>query len=985
MPYNTIGFHNRLLFPVKIVRKRDNVLLNFLYPNQRYVEKAEVGTDLSIRIAHGPETEVMSVQISTTFETISIDPSVLRSPASNGAGTAYISDDILFDLYRIEPNGDWTILDDFRNVNAKDGMQIGHVTEGMFFVATVPNKKEEILFLYLVTDSDVDGNYGNISGYSYAKGFTTGEGAHIFENRGNEHRLLPNGHLKLNEGEVVLYQSPNFNSKAEAEKDHFWIFSGSLNDFTHYVSEPARSCIPGPNTVVTLHSSPNMGGTETETDEALADTTILSFETEKAVDAGSVHIGVLNELSQEYDKSENEKTVYRTTLALNNPAIEEVYLEAGSENTVVEIEGTSYTLNPYKPDTPRGLRVPISSLRRVVIRQEPGANSLHIPELFVNTNTMRPEERVVVHRDAALHNKIATLKSDLKSNRSALGLETDTAKLPDSACDAAQTVLQSLAKTALTGYHQDTGIQSVRRYDGTAMEHSHWWLDNSGNHAVYQAMSPEEYAAQIADVVKGIDSDNIHDLDSEGSQSAWDWIQEGWDTVKHVGSEIADKVEKGVKATIVFVKDNVTHMYQFTLKAAEMIVGVMKAVLDAIKLAIEKLIEFLRFLFDLKKIKEVYEALYSKMDQSLKDGTTYIKEKLHDAQGEVKNRLNSIRNDILKPISGKSVTPNTAHPPTAPHHNEVVEKFEWILSIVMANPHEFSFSTPGEFDKKVQDRVVARLESAVQNEMEILTDFVRNPGHIGADVTAAMATIVETIIDGLIEIVDDGIALIQKEVGCLEQLTTSPWEIPVLSKILQFCGLNLPSPLQIVCMIYAVPVGVACALEDIDVDGLTLANERIGHLLAGVADILNANSSPITTASVSKGSSPLPPWAGVILGLGKIADATVAQVLEGPTAHTDWLKAALWARGIGGLIIALCTTKGAIINGILDILCGGVKLGIGASNMDAPNAGFLVAEGTGWILELTGFTKQPEFMIVGCLAESGFFGMASEHHFSAAL
>ena len=303
-------------------------------------------------------------------------------------------------------------------------------------------------------------------------------------------------------------------------------------------------------------------------------------------------------------------------------------------------------------------------------------------------------------------------------------------------------------------------------------------------------------------VIKGLETD-IGDLFS--------WLESG---IEHA-VEIVENELTGLWHFIVKVGEEIYHGVMDTVEA---VIGAVRWVYNAIKVAIKDLIKFLEFLFewdDITRTKEVLKNLLKRYLKHEADQIEVVKEKLNEEINQLVKTINgwagidgwSGLGEAAKKHANASSTPNKNN--SAPGNMLSHHLHNNAGQITQNNPPPALNPNQSPIDT---------LMTALKQEGKVLDDVFEQLHKLGGDYqNLDLGTILQRIIaimaDGVLEsaevVMDAMLDILYELVSTILDALDTEIHIPVVSDILKDFGVPRLSLLDIFCWITAVPVTIS--------------------------------------------------------------------------------------------------------------------------------------------------------------------------------
>lgn len=271
-----------------------------------------------------------------------------------------------------------------------------------------------------------------------------------------------------------------------------------------------------------------------------------------------------------------------------------------------------------------------------------------------------------------------------------------------------------------------------------------------------------------------------------------------------------------------FIVRTAEKIISFVVDCVEKAVSCVVEIFNTIKIAAEKVIKFLKYVFDMGEILLVKDVIEKIMNVSKED----MKKELQEMKSTVKEAFEEIDKRILEwgdiqnigDIGGKSMQNIQNESEFTQHANDVhanyltntiVENQE-TASVVLQCPRELADYASGEIDRVIEELSVLyereketaeRLIKRMQNEffgdesitdMDILTLLRKLSALIASAAVEGVSAVVEVLFDLVIYILDIFFELLNTDIY-----------IPCVSEFLELCGIGTFSFMDVICFIPA--------------------------------------------------------------------------------------------------------------------------------------------------------------------------------------
>jgi hypothetical protein len=752
-------------------------------------------------------------------------------------------------------------------------------------------------------------------------------------------------------------------------------------------------------------------------------------------------IRVFTTLSEDYESDDKDDlrsvTRFRTTLVFP-PNVQNVEISAWEDDTSIEVDGKKYSIGPVQPAKLRP-----NQAGRIVVRltaEEAGA-----PELMVRTDTMPPGTVVMVYPDQEMHEKVSSLPDNALHQS---GLVKPNYTQED--CKQVQLALQSISQSMIHGYAETTaGVTSTRYIDASQMTDAHWVLslDPGSGKVTYQAINEQEAVtinATASKEVKQISkslaqgfslkktmkkatkvvvstsesavktvSNTAQDAAKTVSNTAQDAAKAAQDAATKAAQEAAKQAEAAAKAaekaantagdaivdaakavskqlvvTVHFLEDNVPGI-QFVVNQAKHAAMAIKAVVEMVEVAVEKFVEWVRFIFDWKDIQQTQKVIANTVKSGLKG--------MSQGAIKLKNSIDSVIDQLKKAVEKAESTAaiNSTNQASNPTSHGSTEKFEWFMDLLTKHSKNAKSSAPAtpnnagaqfvaDMKRAAGDlgKDLFGIEKSIERMGRAIADGDAGAAFIAAkDIACQLVTLGLDVIRAVIDVLLDGLAALID--GVLSLLTTKI-HIPYISTLLKkYLGIGEMSMLDVGALILAIPVTIGTKLISgqapfKSVDSLALGAARdveIGKTMAlGIVALVDGFMNAYTTLKATGATEAISTPDDGGMGPGKIL-----KFITGTVKYFGYLGASLIFSNQGAATIvyfacfmrALIEMKTVVFwgtpgfdrveagadaaLGAIKVICGSIEAGTG----QGLEGSIAILEGTGKIAVLGGFTEVP--------------------------
>jgi hypothetical protein len=380
--------------------------------------------------------------------------------------------------------------------------------------------------------------------------------------------------------------------------------------------------------------------------------------------------------------------------------------------------------------------------------------------------------------------------------------------------------------------------------------------------------SKEDLAAELASIQQ---PDSIWSDIADFFEDIWHAIVQGVMTVVHW---VVDAVESVVNIVVTFADQVFNTIAKLAIEGFEAIVGFVHGVFAWIGAEVEKVIDWLKDLFDWNSIWTTMETFYSYLQTGLNSVNTRLGESVQNVDtffADLTNDVNTgFANAISKlggtPFSGGgqqsmnrfaaiSGAPSADPPPVNPPGSATQNN--WFLSKLMSHfpgsglLEQLSPQFPSDLQSRIEDAwnnsgMIQDLQNTLSGIENVFSDFYQNPKSLWqtaiADILKVLQDIVDTILAGLDALTDTLIYAMQAAITMILQVLETPLnDIPVISwlwdNILRPQGSQEPMTLgKLACLVMAVPVTLVCEF----VTGSAPFSETGDGMPASPEDLQNA-------------------------------------------------------------------------------------------------------------------------------------------------
>lgn len=481
-------------------------------------------------------------------------------------------------------------------------------------------------------------------------------------------------------------------------------------------------------------------------------------------------------LTQDFDidtatKQLKSKPVYRTSISVC-PMTSLVDVWA-SEEVTVEINGSTYTIDPIK-----SAKVQPSILSKLSVSIP--ASDVNCPHLILCTDLMMPDHKHYIFPDVEAHQKIMNLQAgDLHRSRSQLGISD---QYSEEGLNQLQTVLQSIAKTIQ--YTHNPSAQGVHHdrilYPGN-LDHPHFLLDFTEDRSQYKPLVHSEVPQYIegarllqenvgqsllgdlGDYFKKATIVVVHTVEKVGQDTlkvVENVVRDDFQTVLKVGEDIvhgdithigqdllqggeninkdlvkgagtiggdivagAGQLVAGAGQLLVMTLHTAEEVVQFVLTHTGPVGKVLGWLFQKIGVAIEKIIDWLLEKIDWSIVLHTHDVLIDLFNRKLDEMTAFPQVLKQRSDRFFTDLTDKISHDIDQAIKQLDVEGLSKRPEPVLGHSNAVESVEWLLNKFTyhaADAGTLTFPPVPESHNSLVDNLFDQVEQLLGRDGEIV-------------------------------------------------------------------------------------------------------------------------------------------------------------------------------------------------------------------------------------------------------------------------
>ena len=907
---------------------------------------------------------------------------------------------------------------------------------------------------------------------NFISGFTDASGNHSISTGPPKGRISNDGKgLRLFTNEVAIYEYPNYNGGQS--NGRFWIISTDSNNLDAFfkttmnddgnIDSQQQSVKMGPGTMAVLYSAPNHSGAKQEIGGncAKANFHVKSLEILNIEAASSAGLNTHTEVAEQYHP---KGTYYRTTVVRNGYApknstpspnatlkpglAQKLYIESSTPVTAI-VNGKSVSLKPFTTgQTPTV--VDFNMMGQVEILIKANNNSIRVPNLFIYTDKMDSEMRVMIDPNTKVHKRLAEgkIKMGKFSKEKDLKKAGHDGTLGDVDKDHWDKVADFTTKTnqavVKSSRHDAAGLHVQTNLDASHMQGFQDTVIHFGDGKVSTMESGtgkyKEYVANnVKDKpIKPFPKQMQHSLLRTSSYNqgtiALDDIGDIWDDVTSIGITIGHAIDEGIEDAIHIIAEIGDAFYHMALSAIDEIAKALKKIYDAVKLAIEKLIEFIKFLIAMfEGVRHTCATIHNTLTSAI----DAIAGKITDL--DVDSITQKI-SDMINAITGMS---NTGH--SNPHQggsgsdfDSAIEKINWLINLITKGLSPSTIQPPDSLPvlQKIEDDVVSVFLKLLEDTLKAIESLAKDPDNVSGNFLDLLQKIAGDVENGLTGVVGDVLTEFKNNTEAFKSILEEELDLPspiqdAINAIMGVISGEKCSPIGIISLLVGFPTTIIYFIMEGEApysdnkgnlwpSGLLTSQETImtssdhSTLVLGdsdtdktvilicsiINDFLAIFVSPLMIVN-AKIDKPKGKELALLLGCIKLLDGIITTIFcikssvnlsNTKTIFRDILVSASLLRGAWGVFGGIWnkTSSSKInnlprINCVIDTILGLSKVAYGVvlvsystTNEDTENGSIAIGQGAGLVCELDGITDatEPIDIVVGALSAACPLGTA---------
>lgn len=356
-------------------------------------------------------------------------------------------------------------------------------------------------------------------------------------------------------------------------------------------------------------------------------------------------------------------------------------------------------------------------------------------------------------------------------------------------------------------------------------------------------MSPEKYFESNENHGKLVIKVNNGRIESHTGNNALMIINEmgyesvqvtktSWSDIKYFAGEILETIKNGINKVFNIVIDFFNNawnfilevggkIYNFVITCIEQVVDIVESVFALIKVAVEKIIEYVKFLFDWDDIVRVKDIV----KKSISLTNTYACDQITVLQ----NQVNKYVDILISKIDEWAEIPEYKNVPVSDLKDAY--KLDDEVSQMFLSDKFISYYPLSDTEVKLQAMV--REDSSLMDAFKVLIEAAKNEGSILQNMCErmydnifrkdnfsslslaeilkrTMAILADTTLNTAANVFTAAMDVVKIILNVIDEFLNAPIYIPVFSEILEMVGVKAPSLLDIVCLLPAVATTLIC-------------------------------------------------------------------------------------------------------------------------------------------------------------------------------
>ena len=533
----------------------------------------------------------------------------------------------------------------------------------------------------------------------------------------------------------------------------------------------------------------------------------------------------------EYNSYTTDVTLYDAAGAI---LPNETVLLSAAEKSTLNISGEVYSLT-----SDNKISITTNGAGMISLAQETG--SLAIPTIEINIpDLMSSDQSITIEQSADVQNRLATVDADGvmdavdSSGQYLLSGEYRTQENADSIAKACNNCMELIGEPEASNDAAGFGIalhnpekRGVRLRSGGIPgdllllrgkpTHQHWKISFNGSNVVYQELSAEE-ARLLFENAKA---------DSLSKKRFAHWFEDIGDLLRGVTEgviSVVDCVVTTIKdkfcSAIHFVYKGVTYVLDKVIHFVEQAFDLVETIWAQVKVAFQKLFEWLGFIFDWNDILRTHEAMKYTINQMmgfLGGAATGIQSFVDNGIDSFQSQIDTLFKELLPNISDQTIGGYTSssQPPdpyfeSTTSNNIVYNNFVDHAGSALPNGIP-TISTNFDHIMETITDIVSSTEttSAFVAAQSYFTNLGSQPDQIFSNTIAGLMSVVEGLVQAAINgcqaAVDALFGAVQDFIVILQDSLNETWDIPFVTQFYHWLTGSDLSTLDLISLILAIP------------------------------------------------------------------------------------------------------------------------------------------------------------------------------------
>lgn len=303
-----------------------------------------------------------------------------------------------------------------------------------------------------------------------------------------------------------------------------------------------------------------------------------------------------------------------------------------------------------------------------------------------------------------------------------------------------------------------------------------------------------------------------------GAGSIWVDVGDLFSWLDHLIGEVGEVIWDAANSVWTYVVEIAGKVYSAVLDTIEAVASAVQAVYNVIVEAVEDLIDFLKFLFELgsmERTKDVIENMIKLYLENQVDQIEVFKQEIDQKIDDMEDAINNWAG--MGDLSGLGSEGTATVDQTSKPASDNSAPGALLSYHYQHNARNTSMKSTPPIPSE-PDNPVSTLISALENEWDILGDafddiykLAANIGSMSAEdfFKKLTAIIADAVLDSVKNVIDALLDIIYDMAKTALKVLTTPIHIPVVSDILEVLGVPEFSFLDVICWVGAIPVTIA--------------------------------------------------------------------------------------------------------------------------------------------------------------------------------